>query len=351
MAGAAWLLAACVLAACGGTLAALHVTWPGCSRTRKWTTMEVVQPGQTNTFVTGINLKECNFSTVDLETFRAYPNLEDVELEDIKITNITALASDSFVNLQLLTLANTSTLGKNLPSNLFQNCRRLRYLAIINNDLRDTPADILQGLDLKMLFLHKTNFLEVPPLFTSQRLPYLDHFLLNSNKISVLPATMLANAANLTILTVTYNQLVYLPSDLLKPLDKVTKVHLFGNKLKDIPEALFQYKPFLYHVSLSNNQIEHIPLNAFLGTDLKTLLLNGNRLVYLPSNFISNLQATGISLDLFYFDKNPWECACLNRLLVMVKKLAIIYRSTNFDGKHESCTIRQVTLLINNNHC
>ncbi|KAI8437856.1 hypothetical protein MSG28_012074 [Choristoneura fumiferana] len=47
-----WLAAACALAACGDALADLDVTWPGCSRSREETTMEVVQPGQTNTNVT-----------------------------------------------------------------------------------------------------------------------------------------------------------------------------------------------------------------------------------------------------------------------------------------------------------
>ncbi|XP_073959644.1 uncharacterized protein [Choristoneura fumiferana] len=332
-----WLAAACALAACGDALADLDVTWPGCSRSREETTMEVVQPGQTNTNVTGIHLRECNFTTVNLESLRAYPNLKDIELSNINVTNITALTFDSFTNLELLTMETISILGKNLPPNLFRNCRRLNYVDFKDNNMRDTPADLLQGLNLTTLFLHNCNLKEVPSFFTSQMLPHMDYFLLDYNEISEMDPTTFANAVNLTTLSLSYNLIKYLDVNLIKPLTKIQMIYFDHNKLMYIPEALFQHKTSLEYVDLSHNQIENIHLNTFLGTNLKKIFLNDNRLMHLPQNFIINLRNTGISLDLFYFHGNPWECAYLNKLLVTINNFKIGYDSSQFHGQPQAC--------------
>ncbi|XP_073959292.1 uncharacterized protein [Choristoneura fumiferana] len=339
---ARWLAAACALAACGDALADLDVTWPGCSRSRQGATMEVVQPGQTNTHVTGIHLNECNFKTVNLESLRAYPNVKDIELSNINVTNITALTFDSFTDLQLLTMEKNSILGKNLPSDLFRKCRRLNYINFKDNDMRDTPADLMQGLDLTTLFLHNCNLKEVPSFFTSQMFPHMDYFVTDHNEISKIHPTTFANAVSLTTLSLSYNRIKYLHVDLLKPLTKIRWIYLDNNKLLHIPEALFQHNPSLEYVNLSHNQIKNIPSNAFLGTNLKELYLNDNRLTHLPQKFIINLHSTGISLNIFHFHGNPWECAYLNKLLVMIKKFKIRYDSSQYNGHHQACTYKKL---------
>lgn len=285
MASAAWWLAACALTACVGALDGQDITWPGCS-TRPH--LDAIEPRLTNTHVTSIRLRNCNFKTVDLNDLKHYPNVYNIDVSDIKVVNITSLTFELFANLQQLLLINTSISGSQLPSNLFQKCHSLSYVHLGGNDMSNAPADLLQGLHIRSLVLLNCSLNDVPSFFTSQLFPHMEAFYADRNKITEISPSTFVNATNITKLGLSHNLIETLDVDLLKYLTKIAAISFSYNKLRNIPEALFQYKASLEYLDLSNNQIEYISPEAFLGTNLNDVYLNDNRLTYLQQTFIIN---------------------------------------------------------------
>lgn len=327
-----WLATALIASVCHTALGE-YATWPGCRSTYKLTELRKI-----NHNVTHLHLSYCNLTTTDLDNLKYYPNLEVVFLNGNKINHIEAGTFDFITKLFALYLDQNTFLGKNLPANLFQNWNLTKSVRInfSDNDMTDTPADLLQGLDLFELSLNNCSLREIPsfvkrPVFRDMTALHLDH-----NLISKLDdPDAFANNVNLRVLFIANNNIDYLHADLLKPLAKIEAIYMQKNKIKVITDGFFHNKTSLSTIKLADNLIEYVSANAFQGTRLGHLSLTGNRLNQLPINFFSELQTFGVTLKVFYFDRNPWQLSCLNGMLDEVQKRNIIYTGGYHSYVHE----------------
>ncbi|KAI8439777.1 hypothetical protein MSG28_013461 [Choristoneura fumiferana] len=328
-----WLAAAVALSSCRDGLGYDYATWPACPANG----LRYVKRGKADNKITWLNLEHCNLSSLSPNEL-IYPGLERLDLEHNNIEFIENGSFDSLISLESVYLNSNSFLGKSLPSSLFRNCRRLLRIEFSNNDMSDTPADLLQGLySLDFLDCDNCSLREMPIFITGAKLP-IKRLSLNHNQLTRLenPATFV-NFSNLDSLILESNKIEYLDVDLLKPLTKIRYISLMSNKIRRIPEQLFQNKSKLRIINLAKNIIDYIPDNVFLGNLLSTLDLSNNRLFYISENFFSVLRKGIWGQPQFYFDGNPLPCACLNELLVKLKQLNIYYRITSYDGKNKNC--------------
>ncbi|KAI8439308.1 hypothetical protein MSG28_013139 [Choristoneura fumiferana] len=293
MASRVWWLAAALIASVCHTALAEYVTWPGCS-----SSYEVIEVGKINHNVTDLDLSDCNLTTTNLAYLRYYPNLKVLFLDSNKISQIEAGAFDSLTKLHYLQLKHNTFLGRDLPAHLFRNWHSSVSILIHfgDNNMTDTPDDLLQGLNLYELILKNCSLREFPSFV---KRPVLENMLsldLEHNLISRLddPNTF-ANNINLEVLFISNNNIDFLHADLLKPLAKIEDIYMKNNRIRIIPDGFFHNKASLSTVSLANNLIEYLPANAFLGTRLGFLSVSGNKLSHLPANFLSELQTKGPS--------------------------------------------------------
>lgn len=287
---------------------------------------------------TELHLHNLN-ETLDASSLK-YPHLKHFGLYNSRMY-FNAETFLHFPELGYLSLKGNYLSGKELPSTIFRNNVKLFAIDIKDNDMRDTPVDLLQGLNQIMyLSLNNCSLRTVPPFIANITFDNISAIILDSNNISKLddPKTF-HNVPYVTHISLSNNQIEYLHVDLLKPLISIRELFLDGNRIRRIPEVFFQNKSALFSIDLSRNLIEDLPAKAFLGSNLSYFRVRDNRLIYLPSNWFSELQRYGVSLDTFYFEGNPWSCACLNDVLVKVKELKIRYTADIYNGNEPVCII------------
>lgn len=327
-----WLATALITSVCHVALGE-NVTWPGCSAR-----YEVVEVGKTNYNVTDLDLSDCNLTTSDLDNLKFYPYLQVVFLSGNKISQIKAGTFDSFTKLSGLYLQQNTFLGRDLPANLFQNWHLAEWIRIdfSDNNMTDTPADLLRGLVVYELNLNNCSLREIPsfvkrPVFELMFALHLNHNIINRLDD---PDTF-ANNVNLIALYLNNNHIDFLHPELLKPLANIGYIFMRNNKIRVIPDGFFQNKPSLSKVNLDDNLIEYLPASAFTGTSLIYLSLSRNKLSHLPTNLFSEL----VTLKMFYFNRNPWELSCLDAMLKEIKKHNITYIESDDASAHKDLLV------------
>lgn len=292
-----------------------------------------------------LDLHDSNIATLNALNIKCYPNLLQLQLNGNMIKRIGIGTFDTVIALQNLFLEDNVLLGRRLAPNLFSKCRQLRTINFSGNDMSDTPAELFFGLSrLESLYMNSCSLHELPAILTYSFLPNLKRLQLKSNEISELHRLSFVNVSNLESIYLSNNKIKYLHEELLKPLTAIVHIFMPCNKIRYIPEGFFNNKASLSYIDLSENLLESVSTEAFFGTGLKVLNLSGNRLTYLPDQFCSKLQSIDISLEQFYFAGNPWQCSCLNEVLVETKRLSIRYEFVRnhdgrfkFDGEHPVC--------------
>lgn len=344
-----------------------------------------------NKKTTGITLRDCKITEVHLEAFHQLPALEYIDLSINKIRRLELGVLDGFRKLQALNisynmlskfplgifdqkpelrvldlkgnrfeefelgvfdpltklkhvdLSSNAILGKNLNPYIFDQSPQIQFIDFSRNDMSDTPDVMLEAFEnIDFLNLDRCSLNQVPTFATGRNLQTMKHLMLSSNKITSLANPgVFRDLVNLEKLNFVANLIEEVHGDVFKPLKNIQLIFLNKNKIKFIPESLFRNLQHLNNVDLSNNRIESVPVNAFRGTNLKILNLSGNRFTYLQDNFYLELRNSGVRLSKFFFHDNPWQCSCLNDVLVEVKKYGIAYRSDKYRGQRPVCVANE----------
>ncbi|XP_061716544.1 leucine-rich repeat-containing G-protein coupled receptor 4-like [Cydia pomonella] len=312
------------------TLAAAdYVTWPGCPLA---TVKRLIQPNTPDLEATILDLKECNISHIESNNF-AHPNLELLAIRSNDIANLDADVFKSLPQLRSLYLGYNRIKGKEIPSNIFQNSRRLERIGFTGNNMTGTPQILLQGLDsLDTLWLDNCSLQEVP-FFAAH--PSLKQLYLYDNQIKTLDnpdkCIWFENLVKLHL----YNNLIEsIHENFFRPLKNIENIDMSRNKIRYLPDKLFTNLTSLKTVNLEKNRIEYVPLEAFSGCrNLSHINLSYNKLTFLPVNFVSQFSR----LEYLYFERNSWQCACLNDILVEVKSKGVQYRDIDNKGSSPAC--------------
>ncbi|CAG9569218.1 unnamed protein product [Danaus chrysippus] len=289
--------------------------------------------------VTHLNLSHNALTTFPLGLFDQLPNLATLDLTSNSLENIELGVFDPLQKLKYLSLSNNMLRGDNINPYIFDRNVQLIYLDMSRNHLTSTPSQLLNAVKvLETLILEKCLLNEVPLFVVKNNLKSLKTLSLASNHISKIDDPLIfVNVDNLEHLNLADNNIAILEGSVFKTLKKLKSIILRGNKLTSLPVELFQDMKNLANIDLSHNSISTINVNSFHGTSVKNLNLADNKLTYLTSNFCLELRNFGAKLTKFYFNQNPWQCACLRDIVDEVKRLGISYNSRQYDGRHPVC--------------
>lgn len=292
-----------------------------------------------NTHVKYLNLSHNKLTTLEHGVFQSNDNLEVLDLKDNKLDSLPVGIFDFLYNLTYLDLSRNLLVGEVMNSEIFNDLTKTKFLDLSRNDLSGTPETIFSSFSvLDTLYLHKCLLDEVPNFVTRSNLKTITNLDLSTNHIAKLVHKgIFENLYNLEILNLGANVIDEIDEIVFLPLRNLKTLILRKNRLEILANNLFQSLKSLAFLDLSYNDIEFIPVDAFQGTSLKNLNLEYNRFTFLESSFSSKLRHFGVILDVFYFNDNPWQCACLNEIILEAKQYNIRYKSVKYNGFHPVC--------------
>ncbi|CAG9794746.1 unnamed protein product [Diatraea saccharalis] len=289
-------------------------------------------------------LKFLNLSYNELEgfplgLFDQKPNLEVLDLKGNSIVNLELGVFDPMKKLKHVDLSSNALLGRDMNPYIFDQSTHIKFMDFSRNDMTDSKDILLDAFEeLDFLNLDRCQLNEVPKFATKSNLKTIKHLMLSTNNIRAInDSKIFMNLENLEILNLSYNIIESIAADVFTPLKKLKMIKLMNNRLTQIPDTLFRNIPNLNNVDLSHNLIEFVPVNAFRSSPIKHLNLSDNRFSYLSDNFCLELKNSGGVLAKFYFNQNPWQCACLRDILNEVKNFGIVYNNVKYTGDEPVC--------------
>lgn len=289
--------------------------------------------------VTNLNLSYNMLTVFPLGLFDQKPNMEVLDLKGNMINNLELGILDPLTKLRHLDLSNNALLGKDMSPYLFDESKNIKIIDFSRNNMNGSPNNLLHSFQaLEYLNLDHCELNKVPKFATVRNLRTIKHLILSSNAITKIDGNKtFVNLDSLEILNLAYNSIETIHENVFKSLSNLKIIHLNNNRLKTIPETLFQNINKLGNINLSHNLIEFVPVNAFRGSGAKNLNLSDNRFTYLTDNFLLELRNSGTRVVKFYFNENPWQCACLIQILNEVKSMKVEYNNVKFNGKDTVC--------------
>ncbi|KAK0095418.1 hypothetical protein PV326_008425 [Microctonus aethiopoides] len=321
-----------------------------------------------NIALKALDVSECAITQLNNDSLIGFPELISLNLDGNPLTSIQHIKS---AKLKWLDLSNCML--NLLHPNTFDNIPELEQLRMANNPLLvfSTRMETLRHNKLKRLDVTGCN-LDRPGV---HGLPSLTHAKFSKNVIRFLPDRIFSKNKMLTHLYLNENALSRLNASSFAGLPKLEVLDLSGNIIENLPETLLNDNIYLRIFNLSYNDIKSIPktfpnsaivfdlssnlitniptdilinmpriknfnlsknrlefFNSGLSsTSLKTLNLEGNRLVKLTNESFVNLSALteldlsgnrlteGINYEVFqhntnlekiFLHDNPWRCDC-----------------------------------------
>lgn len=297
-----------------------------------------------NPVVAYLNLSHNLITGFPLGLFDQKPNLEVLDLKGNMINNLDLGIFDTLTKLKHLDLSSNNLFGRYINPYLFDKSQQITFMDFSRNDMSGTSDNLLHAFrSLEFLNLDRCSLTIVPKFATRGNLKTMKHLMLSTNNISkVNNSTDFTKLENLEILNFAENIINELSEDVLWPLRKLKIVIFRNNKLTRIPDKLFYNIPKLSNIDLSHNFIEYIPVNAFRGTSVRNLNLASNKFTFLENNFSLELRNSGARLKKFYFNENPWQCACLLEILMEVRRYDIEYNKSKYNGQNVVCITEQL---------
>ncbi|XP_022113052.2 carboxypeptidase N subunit 2 [Pieris rapae] len=290
--------------------------------------------------LTHLNLSFNYIRNFPLGLFDQKPNLISLDLGSNKLQALELGIFDPLTKLEYLDISWNSLIGSEISPYIFDINRRIKTLKLSGNNMNEAKENLLHSLTMLQVLALEDCKLDVFPPFALQRsMKKLLRLDLSLNKIRQISNDLsFENLTSLISLHLTSNVIEDIGENVFKPLKKIKVLVFRNNRIKDIPDTLFQNIPVTF-VDLANNIIEYIPVNAFRGTKLRNFNIASNRITYLQDNFCLELRNSGAVLTKFYFNDNPWQCACLRDVLNEVKKFGVTYNDKKYDGKHPVCVV------------
>ncbi|CAK1541014.1 unnamed protein product [Leptosia nina] len=285
-----------------------------------------------------LDLSHNQLKTFPLGLFDQKPNLVYLDLSHNQLQALELGIFDPLSKLRFLDLSNNSLRGADIDPYIFDKSKRIKTLSFSTNDMSGAQDILLHAMTvLEKLDLEDCQLEELPAFALKSNMGTLKELNLSQNKLQEIRGDeTFKHLTGLVSLNLTSNTIEMIGEAVFKPLNKLKVIALRDNRIKQLPETVFQNMP-LSNIDLSRNLIEFIPVNAFRGTKTKNLNLSSNRFTYLQDNFCLELRNSGAFVNKFYFNDNPWQCACLRQLLNEVRRFDIVYNNAKFDGQHPVC--------------
>ncbi|XP_014364354.2 toll-like receptor Tollo [Papilio machaon] len=285
-----------------------------------------------------LNLADNFLEDLPVDLFRFNHKLKRLNLNSNLFYNLEVGIFDMLVDLKYLDVSSNVLAGKNWNPDVFTNIVEISSLRFSANDMSESPNNLLSSLKkLSIIELKNCHLSEYPTFLKTADLKTLIILNLKKNRIHKIDEDAFQNFEKLFLLNLSFNRIEYIDENSFKTLKELKFLTLKKNRLLTIPTGLFSSTYKLSLLDLSRNKITVIQDDLFKRTDLNNLNLSHNKLTYLQRNFCKQQKNARAALKVFYFNHNPWQCACLRDLLGEIKGLGIKYNTSYFDGGQPVC--------------
>ena len=231
--------------------------------------------------------REINFQSLT-EALREPLRVYHLNLAD---QNLQTVPREILEMPNLISLDLSGNAIKSLEGVDFSSLKKLQYLEMADNQLREIPEDFIQNLPVQELILLNLNSNSLRAIPESiNRLTFLEELLLANNKLQNLPALRFKFLKRLRI---DRNGLDQFPQTLLR-LVKLESLNLNGNNIAAIPPEIQQLKR-LRLLNIGDNQLQDIPDLSLLRR-LRTLIIDWNNYTDPNATFAQVVQIRGLEI-------------------------------------------------------
>ncbi|XP_050539406.1 protein artichoke [Daktulosphaira vitifoliae] len=322
------------------------------------TTLEVLDVSRNNigiispgTFMSLKKLKVLNLSVnmlrnIEDDAFDGLANLESLSLEDnnillIPVTALNKLPRLSKLRLDYNRIAALSSsilrgmadmltelgLSRNvireLPSDVFQDFKKLKVLDLGGNLLLSIEPTMFSGLENTLEFLNlqgnriatispdpinlqslksldlSFNQLKEIPRHTFMMMSSLLNLNLSHNPhLGLIPVSVFHPLSQLQKLDLSFTNIKILSPELFFKTNSLTHLNIRCNGITEIPETMFQTLSNLIWLDVSENQIANIRIGSFAGlSSIKYINLSKNKLSSFKGEYFITKRSSGTSLE------------------------------------------------------
>lgn len=267
-------------------------------------------------------------------SFTGLSNLRNLNLSTNSLSEINVFAYDH-ETLQMLDFS-TNDIDQ-VKANTFVNLRNLRSLDVSNNSIRRLDVESFRGLDsLRALALELNSLADLPPGVFSP-MPQLDHLNLSHNALQSFDGNVFGSAdIPLRALDLNSNSLYVIQPQSFLHTPNLEYLSLAHNMLKELDVNLLA-NVHLRTLHFQYNLVEELPTSFYNDlTSVKELLMNHNRLTFLPDG------RELLNMERMTVEGNPWQCPCFNDLFAFITSRHIDYRLNGndyYDGSKPLCIV------------
>ncbi|XP_013142070.1 PREDICTED: carboxypeptidase N subunit 2-like [Papilio polytes] len=289
-----------------------------------------------------LNLFNNYIEDLPVDIFKFNVNLKKLNIGDNVLFWLNVGVFDSLVNLTSLVLSSNYIAGNYWDPEVFRRNVNIMNIQFNGNNMSEAPQNLLSRFDkLISVNLKNCHLTEFPAFLISSNKTNVIILNLRENEIRIIEKDFFENYEIISILDLSRNQIEYIAEYSFKSMKKLTFLNLSRNLLTTLPHGLFATTYRLSLLDLSHNMLTVLQEDLFKRTKLKNLNVAYNRLTYLQQDFCQQQKNTGAILKIFFFNHNPWQCACLKELLNEVKRSRINYNFTYFDGVQPVCVTEE----------
>ncbi|KAL7013229.1 hypothetical protein ACKWTF_015277 [Chironomus riparius] len=227
-------------------------------------------------------------SVTKLKTFssifcKKFPNLEEIDMNDLELESIDVDSLSSCQNLNHLLLNNNKL--RVIPVNLLCRNSKLTKIRLHNNQLTTLPGTLFMSQkELVELYLYE-NHISFLPSSTFHPLVKLELLYLNENNFQSINPEWFRNLQNLKLLSLYGNKITEVPSKCFTALKNLTELWLLENKIKTLNPDSFDSLQNLQLLNLNSNEVSELPADCFASlTNLLELTMNNNKLTTIHSD-------------------------------------------------------------------